>query len=380
MEKKNHNIVIVEQPEALTPSLFTGLKLRKPDTKAVGIPAITSSIAHAWKWMKVKDVVKTMFRINQKGGFDCPGCAWPDPDDDRSALGEYCENGMKAIAEEAQNKVIGRDFFKKNNISDLAKLSDYDIGKSGRIGEPLILRGSNYEPISWDAAFKLIAEELNALASPNEAIFYTSGRTSNEAAFLYQLFVRQYGTNNMPDCSNMCHESSGKGLTSTLGIGKGSVTLDDFNHADLVIVMGQNPWTNHPRMLTALEKCKENGGQIMAINPLPEAGLMHYINPQNPLKILRGGTPLADYFLQVKINGDVALLKAIMYLLYEKEQAAPPAPREGATSEAITPSGGGGGIFDWDFIKSKTQGIEDFLQNLQNADFQELVKESGKAN
>jgi anaerobic selenocysteine-containing dehydrogenase len=199
MENKNHNIVIVEQPEALTPSLFTGLKLRKPDTKAVGIPAITSSIAHAWQWMKPKDVVKTMFRINQKGGFDCPGCAWPDPDDDRSALGEYCENGMKAIAEEAQNKVIGADFFKQNSIADLAKRSDYEIGKSGRIGEPLILRGSHYEPISWDAAFNLIAEELNALASPNEAIFYTSGRTSNEAAFLYQLFVRQFGTNNMPD-------------------------------------------------------------------------------------------------------------------------------------------------------------------------------------
>jgi molybdopterin-dependent oxidoreductase alpha subunit len=401
MENKNHNIVIVEQPEALTPTLFTGLKLRKPDTKAVGIPAITSSIAHAWHWMKPKDVVKTMFKINQKGGFDCPGCAWPDPDDERSALGEYCENGMKAIAEEAQNKVIGRDFFKKNSISDLAKLSDYDIGKSGRIGEPMILvrrppaprggdnfgsnspsggRGGNahYEPISWNDVFKLIAEELNALASPNEAIFYTSGRTSNEAAFLYQLFIRQYGTNNMPDCSNMCHESSGKGMTDTLGIGKGSVTLDDFTYADLVIVMGQNPGTNHPRMLTALEKCKENGGQIMAINPLPEAGLLHYINPQSPSKILRGGTPLADYFLQVKINGDVALLKAIMYLLYEKEQAVPPAPRGGDNSETITPSGGrGGGVFDWDFINSKTQGIEDFLKNLQNADFQELVKESG---
>ena len=254
--------------------------------------------------MKPTAAFKTMFKINQKGGFDCPGCAWPDPDDDRSALGEYCENGMKAIAEEAQNKVIGADFFNKNSVSDLAKLSDYEIGKSGRLAEPMILRSSRetgtsgkYEPISWENAFKLIANELNALDSPHEAIFYTSGRTSNEAAFLYQLFVRQFGTNNMPDCSNMCHESSGKGLSATLGIGKGSVTLDDFNHADLVIVMGQNPGTNHPRMLSALEKCKLNGGKIMAINPLPEAGLMHFINPQSPIKMLTGGTPLADYFL-----------------------------------------------------------------------------------
>jgi molybdopterin-dependent oxidoreductase alpha subunit len=365
MENKNHNIVVVEKPEELTPTQFTGLKIGKKDTKAVGFPAITSSIGHAWKWMKPTAAFKTMFKINQKGGFDCPGCAWPDPDDDRSAMGEYCENGMKAIAEEAQNKVIGADFFNKNSVSDLAKLSDYEIGKSGRLAEPMILRSSretgtsgNYEPISWDAAFQLIANELNNLDSPNEAIFYTSGRTSNEAAFLYQLFVRQFGTNNMPDCSNMCHESSGKGLSSTLGIGKGSVTLDDFNHADLVIVMGQNPGTNHPRMLSALEKCKLNGGKIMAINPLPEAGLMHFINPQSPLKILTGGTPLADYFLQVKINGDVALLKAIMFLLLKRENTE-------------------GGVFDWDFIKTKTQGIEAFLEDLQNVDFQELVADSG---
>ena len=319
MENKNHNIIVVEKPNELTSETFTGLKLGKRDKKAVGIPAITSSLHHAFKWMKPKDALKTMFKINQKGGFDCPGCAWPDPDDDRSALGEYCENGIKAIAEEAQNKVIGSEFFSQNSILDLSKLSDYEIGKSGRIGEPLVLKDNNYEPILWDDAFQLIADELNQLDTPDEAIFYTSGRTSNEAAFLYQLMVRQFGTNNMPDCSNMCHESSGKGLSATVGIGKGSVTLDDFNHADLVIVMGQNPGTNHPRMLSALEKCKQNGCKIVAINPLPEAGLMHFVNPQNPLKILTGGTPLADYFMQVKINGDVALLKAIMYLLYKKE-------------------------------------------------------------
>ena len=359
MKEKGRNIVVIEKPEELTPSLFTGLKIDKPDKKAVGFPAIASSIGQAWKWMKPSAALKTMFRINQKGGFDCPGCAWPDPDDDRSALGEYCENGIKAIAEEAQNKVIGAEFFSKNSVSDLAKLSDFEIGKSGRIGEPLILRGGNYEAISWDNAFKIIAEELNTLNSPDEAIFYTSGRTSNEAAFLYQLFVRQFGTNNMPDCSNMCHESSGKGLSETLGIGKGSVTLDDFNHADLVIVMGQNPGTNHPRMLSALEKCKQNGGQIIAINPLPEAGLLHFINPQSPIRLLTGGTPLADYFLQVKINGDVALLKALMYLLWKKEQKQ------------------NGSVFDLNFIKNKTEGIEAFIEDLRNQNFKELVAESG---
>jgi molybdopterin-dependent oxidoreductase alpha subunit len=375
MESKNHNIVVVEKPEELTPTQFTGLKIGKKDTKAVGFPAITSSIGHVWKWMKPTAAFKTMFKINQKGGFDCPGCAWPDPDDDRSVLGEYCENGMKAIAEEAQNKVIGADFFSTHSVSDLAKLSDYKIGKSGRLGEPLILRGSPhpkggfYEPISWKDAFKIIANELNNLDSPDDAIFYTSGRTSNEAAFLYQLFVRQFGTNNMPDCSNMCHESSGKGLSATLGIGKGSVTLDDFNHADLVIVMGQNPGTNHPRMLSALEKCKLNGGKIMAINPLPEAGLMHFIDPQSPIKMLTGGTPLADYFLQVKINGDVALLKAIMFLLYEKDKMAEQLSKSSKLLENY--------VFDWDFIKNKTQGIEAFLEDLQNVDFQELVADSG---
>ena len=363
MEQKNQNKVVLEKTindgtEALTPEQFTGLKIGKRSLKAVGLPAVTSSIQHALKWMNAGDAVKTMFKINQKGGFDCPGCAWPDPDDERSKLGEYCENGMKAIAEEATNKRLNADFFKKHTVQELSKWSDFEIGKSGRLTEPMILRGDNYEPIGWADAFSTIAAHLNGLASPNEAIFYTSGRTSNEAAFLYQLFIREFGTNNMPDCSNMCHESSGTGLSHTLGIGKGSVTLEDFNKADLVIVMGQNPGTNHPRMLSALEKCKENGGKIIAINPLPEAGLLHFVNPQSVGKMLTGGTPLADLFLQVKINGDVALLKAMMFLLLHKENRD-------------------GGVFDWDFIKNKTSGIDVFLDDLKNADYQELVRLSG---
>jgi molybdopterin-dependent oxidoreductase alpha subunit len=363
---KGHNIVVLEKTvhdgtEALTPEHFTGLTVGKPKTVAVGMPAITSSIQHAFKWMNPTDAVRTMFKINQKGGFDCPGCAWPDPDDDRSGLGEYCENGVKAIAEEATKKMLKPDFFKKHSVQALSKWTDYEIGKSGRVTEPMILKaGSNhYEPISWEHAISLIAKELNGLDSPDRAVFYTSGRASNEAAFMYQLFIREYGTNNMPDCSNMCHESSGKGLSATVGLGKGSVTLEDMYEAELILVIGQNPGTNHPRMLSALEKCKENGGTIVAINPLPEAGLLHYTNPQSVSRMLKGGIKLADLFLQVKINGDVALLKAIMCLMLEAEKANP------------------GNVFDHEFIKDKTLGIHEFLEDLSRQDFKELVRRSG---
>jgi molybdopterin-dependent oxidoreductase alpha subunit len=363
---KGHNIVVLEKSsddgtEALTPEHFTGLKLGAPKKSAVGIPAITSSIQHAFKWMKPVDAVRTMLKMNQKGGFDCPGCAWPDPDDDRSAIGEYCENGVKAIAEEATNKRLTADFFKQNSVQELSKWTDFEIGKSGRLTEPMVLKaGSNhYETISWSEANQLISNNLNALNSPDEAIFYTSGRASNEAAFMYQLFIREFGTNNMPDCSNMCHESSGKGLSATVGLGKGSVTLEDIYESELVIVMGQNPGTNHPRMLSALEKCKENGGVIVAINPLPEAGLLHYTNPQKVSRILKGGIKLADLFLQVKINGDVALLKAVMFLMLAAENEAPNT------------------VFDHAFIQEHTVGIEDFLTDLAQQDFAELVQKSG---
>jgi len=365
-ENKGHDIVVLEKTfndgtEELAPEAFTGLHLGKRKEGAVGIPAITASIEQALKWMKPIDAVRTMFKMNQKGGFDCPGCAWPDPDDDRSSIGEYCENGVKAIAEEATKKMLTPSFFKKHTVQELSTWSDFDIGKSGRLTEPMVLKAGsdNYEPISWNSAFELIANELNALDSPDRAIFYTSGRASNEAAFMYQLFIREYGTNNMPDCSNMCHESSGKGLSATVGLGKGSVTLEDIYESELVIIMGQNPGTNHPRMMSALEKCKENGGKIVAINPLPEAGLLHYTNPQSPMKILKGGIKLADLFLQVKINGDVALLKAIMFLMLEAENANP------------------GNVFDLDFINNQTVGIQDFLEDLAQQNFNELVNRSG---
>lgn len=350
-----------QTPAAQPPEAFTGLKQSKPKINSAGVVGVLTAFKHAAKYMNAGGAVKTMFRLNQKGGVDCPGCAWPDPDDERSALGEYCENGMKAIAEEATRKRIDRTFFAQHSVVEMSLWSDFEIGKKGRITEPMFLPegATHYQPISWNDAFQLIARELNALPSPDEALFYTSGRTSNEAAFLYQLFVRAYGTNNLPDCSNMCHESSGKGLSATLGIGKGSVTLTDFYEAELVLVIGQNPGTNHPRMLSALERCKENGGTIVSINPLPEAGLIRFTNPQNPLKILKGGTALTDIFLQVKVNGDVALLKALMLMLLKEEQKAP------------------GTVFDWDFINSKTSGIDEFLQHLEQHSLDELIAASG---
>lgn len=350
-----------EKSKAQPPVEHTGLKLRKAKTSAAGIPSITSAVKHASRHMRLGDAVKLSFKLNQKGGVDCPGCAWPDPDDDRSRLGEYCENGMKAIAEEAQKNTIAADFFAQYSVTELGDWSDYRLGKAGRLAEPLVLRegGTHYEPISWEEAFTLIGQQLQQLASPDEAIFYTSGRTSNEAAFLYQLFVREYGTNNLPDCSNMCHESSGMGLGQTIGIGKGTVKLEDFYDTDLVIVVGQNPGTNHPRMLTALEKCKENGGQIMTINPLPEAGLLRFKNPQRLGKVLGSGTELTDLFLPVAVNGDVALLKAIMLLLWHHDRE------------------NGGTTLAWGFITEKTEGVEAFIENLREQDFNTLAEASG---
>ncbi len=346
--------------KALTPEQFDNLKTKTPPTNSVGFGALKAAMRHANKYMNTKDALKVSLKINQKGGFDCPGCAWPDPDDERSSLGEYCENGLKAMAEEVQNKLITRDFFASKTIDELASLSDFEIGKSGRLTAPMYLPkgASNYEPISWEDAFKKIGTHLNNLDAPDEAVFYTSGRTTNEAAFLYQLFVREYGTSNLPDCSNMCHEASGKALSQTLGIGKGSVTLDDLYKAELVMVIGQNPATNHPRMLSALEKCKNNGGKIIAINPLPEAGLMKFTDPQNPIKMLTGGTKLADVFVPVTINGDVALFKAILLKLLEKEETE-------------------GHVFDKTFIEDHTHGYDDFITDLKTYNFDECLELSG---
>ncbi|NJX14221.1 FdhF/YdeP family oxidoreductase [Tamlana crocina] len=348
------------QDKAKTPEAFLDLKVKAPDTNSVGFAAIKSSVNQVSKYMNAADAFKLSAKINQKGGFDCPGCAWPDPDDERSSLGEYCENGIKAIAEEAQNKTIGAAFFAKHSVDELASWTDFEIGKSGRLAEPMFLAegASHYQPIPWEDAFAKVGNHLNALNSPDEAVFYTSGRTTNEAAFLYQLFVREFGTSNLPDCSNMCHEASGIALSETLGIGKGSVTLDDLYKAEVVMVIGQNPGTNHPRMLTALEKCKKNGGKIIAINPVPEAGLIKFTNPQNPIKMLTGGTQIADVFVPISINGDVAFIKALLLKLLEKEEEL-------------------GNVFDKSFIEEHTHGFETFISDLKTYNFEECLKASG---
>lgn len=338
---------------------FSKLKVTEPAEYAAGTTAIKKTLEHLNKESGLFKSLSTLSAMNQKDGFDCPGCAWPDPDEP-SKLGEYCENGAKAIAEETAHERVDKAFFEKYSVEEISRWTDMEIGKSGRLTEPMILRADSvhYEPISWEESFKLIANELHKLDSPDEAIFYTSGRSSNEAAFLYGLFVRAFGTNNMPDCSNMCHESSGVALGETLGIGKGSVTLDDLHEAEVVMVIGQNPGTNHPRMLSALEKCKNNGGKIITVNPLEEAGLVRFKNPQKLNGVVGSGTVLTDIFLQVKINEDVALLKLIMKRLLTKERNS-------------------GNIFDKDFIQNRTSGYEELVADLDDYEEQELLKRCG---
>lgn len=350
-----------KKTQAQPPVEFTGIELTEVPKKAVGVPAIKSALNHVFSETGVGTGISLLKNLNQTDGFDCPGCAWPDPDEKRAFLAEYCENGAKAVAEEATKNRVSPMFFASHSVKEMGEWSDYKIGKSGRITHPMILKegATHYEEISWPDAFDVIGNELNSLASPDEAVFYTSGRTSNEAAYLYQLFVRQYGTNNLPDCSNMCHESSGAALSQTVGIGKGSVTLEDFDHADLVIVIGQNPGTNHPRMLTALGDTKKNGGKIMTINPLPEVGLLKYVDPQNPVKWLGSGQQLTDLFLQVKINGDVALLKIILKMMKEREDQQPNT------------------VFNHEFINEKTHGIEDLLSDLDSYSIEELLPQTG---
>ncbi|HEY0546944.1 MAG TPA: FdhF/YdeP family oxidoreductase [Pyrinomonadaceae bacterium] len=327
---------------------------------AGGIPAVLESVKYAWREMGLSRGLKTLLKVNQKDGFDCPGCAWPDPDGER-AHAEFCENGAKAVAEEATTRRVTPEFFKEWSVEKLSHKSDFWLGKQGRLTHPMHLRegGAHYEAVSWEQAFQIIAEELNALPTPDEALFYTSGRTSNEAAFLYQLFVRQFGTNNLPDCSNMCHESSGSALTETIGIGKGTVTLNDFELAEAIFVIGQNPGTNHPRMLTSLQIAKRNGCKIVHINPLPEVGLKRFKYPQEISGVLGHGTKLADLFLQVRINGDVALLKGIMKEMLFEEEKRP------------------GEVLNQKFIAEKTNGFESFKAALLEVSWEEIIEQSG---
>jgi molybdopterin-dependent oxidoreductase alpha subunit len=325
-----------------------------PKRAAAGTSAVAQSLRIAQQQMGVRRTALTLLKVNQKDGFDCPGCAWPDPDTRHTA--EFCENGAKAVAEEATLRRVTPEFFAAHTVSDLSRRSGYWLGQQGRLTQPMYLAegADSYVPVPWERAFDIVAEELNALDSPDEAVFYTSGRTSNEAAFLYQLFAREFGTNNLPDCSNMCHESSGEALTETLGVGKGSVLLDDLYQADLIIVAGQNPGTNHPRMLSALEKAKAAGAKIITVNPLPEAGMSRFKNPQTPRGLAGGGTPLTDLFLQIRLGGDQALFRMLGRLVLETD-----------------------GALDQEFIDSHTDGFEEFAESARATGWEETLTATG---
>src|SRR5215510_16259615 len=332
----------------------------KTPKAAGGAPAIITAVKTISEEMGLVRGVRTLLKVNQSGGIDCPGCAWPEPDQHRSRF-EFCENGAKHVADEATIKRVTPEFFKKWSVEELSQQSDQWLNSQGRLTHPMLLRrdATHYEPVSWDDAFELLAGELNSLNYPDQAVFYTSGRTSNEAAFLYQLFVRQFGTNNLPDCSNMCHESSGTALSETIGVGKGTVLLQDFDLAQAIFVIGQNPGTNHPRMLTALQKAKRNGCRIVHINPLPETGLSRFKHPQQLGDILGKGTALADLFLQVQINGDVALLKAISKAVIAEEQ----------TNSSH--------VLDFQFIEKYTSGFAEFVAALDDVEWADLTAQCG---
>ena len=345
----------------------TAARLGHASERAAGLTGVLKSLQHTFGEMGPIDATRALSKLNQAHGFDCQSCAWPSPVNDRS-FAEFCENGAKAVADEGSRKRLTPEFFARYSIAELCQKSDYWLGQQGRLTSPMVLRedAAHYEPISWKAAFTLIGNTLKGLNSPNQAAFYTSGKTSNEAAFLYQLFVRQFGTNNLPDCSNMCHEASGYALRNAIGFGKGTVTLEDFEIADAIFVIGQNPGTNHPRMLTSLEKAKRRGCQIVSINVLPEVGLMRFTNPQDftkPLKavpaLLGKATSMADLWLPVRINGDMAVLKGIMREMLSAEEQNP------------------GSVFDRAFIESCCVGYEPFLEELRGIDWRQIEESSG---
>lgn len=341
------------RPEATTP-FEKGTPKRKSQSKsAAGLPAIISTAKHGFSKMGLVATLTNFYKVNKFHGFDCPGCAWPDPDGSRT-IAEFCENGAKAIADEGTKKRAGPEFWSKWSVRELSLKSDKWLNSQGRLTHPLILKdgSEHYEPLSWDDAFEVIASEMAPL-SPNRAVFYTSGRTSNEAAFMWQLLARRFGTNNLPDCSNMCHESSGVALNESIGIGKGTVKLDDFEKSDLIIVVGQNPGTNHPRMLTALRDAKRSGSSVVSINPLIETGMIRFKHPQNPLEVLGYGTKISDEHVRVRVNGDQALFRGFAKVIVE------------------------GSHENQDFIKKFTDGYDDYENQIRNTPWSQICELSG---
>ena len=340
----------------LTPIKDRPLQQSSPKEVAAGIPAIFSTMSHGLSRMGAIRSISNLSRVNSFGGFDCPGCAWPDPDDERTAF-EFCENGAKAVADEATRARADPNFWSKWSVEELSRKSDRWLNSQGRLTHPMVLNPESlhYEPVSWNSAFNIIAEHLSALDNPNEAIFYTSGRTSNEAAFLWQLLARRLGTNNLPDCSNMCHESSGVALGDSIGIGKGTVKLDDFSKADLILVVGQNPGSNHPRMLSALKSAKVAGASVVSINPLLETGMRRFKHPQDFLEVMGQGTTIADMHIPVNVNGDLSLFR-------------------GLSKSIISGSG-----VDYDFVEEYTHGFEEYEHAVANTSWDNIVSTSGVA-
>jgi molybdopterin-dependent oxidoreductase alpha subunit len=331
--------------------------------EAAGVRAVMVSLQRSLEQMGALRTAAALARLNQRQGFDCPGCAWPEEHGGRK-LAEFCENGAKAVAEEATKRTVTPDFFARHSVAELSAKPEYWLSQQGRLTHPVVLRpgsedGDHYRPIGWDGAYELIADQLRALQSPDQAVFYTSGRTSNEAAFCYQLLVRCFGTNNLPDCSNMCHESSGSALTESIGIGKGSVTVDDVERADLIVIAGQNPGTNHPRMLSVLEKAKANGAKVIAVNPLPEAGLIRFKDPQKVNGVLRQGIPIADEFVQIRIGGDMALFAGLGRLLLEAEDRAP------------------GTVVDKAFVDAHCAGFDEYRRRTLGIDLDTVLAATG---
>jgi formate dehydrogenase major subunit len=336
------------------------LQVHPPKSSAAGVKAVTVALERGLTQSGLARTARSMLRVNQHNGLDCPGCAWPESITGRRKPAEFCENGAKAIAEESTLRTVTPKFWAENPVSELEGKSEFWLGSRGRISEPVVLHpgDTHYSPISWHDAFALISEHINATTA-DRCVFYTSGRTANETAFMYQLFARSLGTNNLPDCSNMCHESSGFALNPTIGVGKGTVSLEDLHHAKLILVIGQNPGTNHPRMLSALVECKKNGGKVVAVNPLPEAGLINFKDPQTVEGVLGGGVDIADEFLQIKVGGDLALLQALGHLLLKAEEREP------------------GTVADHPFLDSQTEGFEAYRQARRAIDWPATFEATG---
>jgi len=345
--------------ESQVPEETEGLRLVEPSHVATGFPAIVRSLESALSQQSVPSTVRTWLEINQDRGFDCPSCAWADPAH-RSRF-EFCENGAKAVADAATEARATRELFADYSVQDLSHHSDHWLNSRGRIVEPMVLRpGRNhFEPIDWDEAFQLIGEQLHSQASPDEAVLYTSGKAVNESAFVFQLFARAFGTNNLPDCSNMCHESSGLALSRTLGVGKSTITGEDLEDADLIMEIGHNPGTNHPRMLTSLQIAKQRGAKMIAVNPMTEVSLFRFAHQQKPLQWVGPGTRMCDLYLQVRVNGDIALVKGFIKGMLELEDADP------------------GQVLDRGFIQHYTSGFEALEQSVRECSWEKIVAGCG---